>query len=310
MTNDTWGISGPTFLALYSALIVVVLVVGLRERRRLARPDHPTTPRDWGELPQEVAYLHGGADLAVYSALSALHQAGAVQPAGKGMVQAVGRPAPDASPLERAIHATAAVPVAPRRLAFHSAVASALTTIRARLVADGLLLTRERREAVRRVGFWMLAVVLLGLARIVAGVANARSVGFLIVLVLLAGVISVVWLARAPERTAAAAPLLADLRTRYDTLNPAMRPDWTAGGARAAAVGVAVFGVGAVWASAPAFADELEMQKAAALGGSSGGGYTGYGGDSGSASSCGGGGGGCGGGGGGCGGGGGGGCGG
>jgi uncharacterized protein (TIGR04222 family) len=298
MTNDTWGISGPTFLALYGALIVVVTVVGLRERRRLARPDRTPADRDWGDLPQEVAYLHGGADLAVYSALSALHQTGAVHPAGKGLVRTGGRLAPDASALERAIHATAVTPLSPRRLPFHGAVASALAAIRERLVADGLLLTRERREAVRRVGIWMLAVALLGLVRVVAGVANARPVGFLIVFVLVAGVIAVVWFARAPERTSAAAPLLADLRQRYDALSPAMRPDWTANGARAAAVGVAVFGLGAVWASAPAFADELEMQKAAALGGSSGGGSGGYvGGDSGgSGSSCGGGGcGGCGG---------------
>lgn len=308
MANDTWGISGPTFLALYGAVVVVVLVVGLRERRRLARPDRPAAQRDWGELPQEVAYLHGGADLAVYSALSALHQTGAVRSAGKGMVQSVptagsagGRTAPDASALERAIHAAATTPVASRRLQFHSAVAAALAAIRERLVTDGLLLTRERREAVRQVGFWMLAVALLGLVRIIAGVANARSVGFLVVLVLVAGVITVLWFARAPERTSAAAPLLAELRTRYGALDPALRPDWTANGARAAAVGVAVFGVGAVWASAPAFADELEMQKAAALGGGSSGGYVG-GGDGGSSSGCGGGGGGCGGGGGGCGG--------
>ncbi|WP_345413735.1 TIGR04222 domain-containing membrane protein [Pseudonocardia xishanensis] len=295
--GDTWGISGPAFLLGYGVLILVVLIAGVRERRRLARAARGAGQgRDWANLPQEIAYLNGGADLAVYSALSALHLAGVLQPAGKGQVQTGGRLGSEATPLERAVHAAAATPIALRRLPFHSAVAAALVAVRERLVADGLLLTRERRDAIRRVGFWMLAVAALGLVRIVAGVANARAVGLLVVLVIVAAVISVVWFARAPERTSAAAPLLAELRDRFDTLHPTMRPDWVANGARAAAVGVAVFGVGALWASAPAFADELELQKAAALGGSGGsGGYV----DGGSSSGCGGGGSSCGGGGGG-----------
>ena len=302
--GDTWGISGPTFLLVYTALGVAVLVAGTRERRRLARADRTAGQgRDWANLPQDVAYLNGGADLAVYSAISALHLAGVLHPAGKGQVRAAGRLGADATPLERAVHSAAVTPIALRRLPFHSAVAGALAATRERLVADGLLLTRERREAIRRVGLWMLLVAGFGLARIVAGVANARAVGFLVVLVIGAAVISVIWFARAPERTSAAGPLLAELRGRFDTLHPTMRPDWVANGARAAAVGVAVFGVGALWASAPAFADELELQKAAALGGSGGGSAGGYSDGGSSGSTCGGGGGGgCGGGGGGCGG--------
>jgi uncharacterized protein (TIGR04222 family) len=297
--GDTWGISGPTFLAFYAALIVVVLVAGVRARRGLAEPDRPVADRrDWGERPQDVAFLNGGPELAVYSALSAMHLSGAIATPTRGTVQAAGRLEPRATALERAIHATAATPTGQRRLQYHSAVAAALAATRDRLAVGGLLLTPERRARIRMVGLWMLAVTGLGLVRIVAGVANARGVGFLVVFVLVAAAISVVHLLRAPDRTAAGDRLLAELRTRHYELGPTQRPDWVAYGAGAAALGVGVFGMGALWAADPAFADELEAQKLAAWGGSSGGGYSGgtsSDGGSSSGSSCGGGGGGCGG---------------
>jgi hypothetical protein len=45
-----------------------------------------------------------------------------------------------------------------------------------------------------------------------------------------------------------------------------MRPDWVAYGPGAAATGVGLFGAGALWASDPALAEELALQRASAGG--------------------------------------------
>ena len=49
-----------------------------------------------------------------------------------------------------------------------------------------------------------------------------------------------------------------------------MKPDWAVYGPAGAALGVGIFGMGALWASDPAFADELAAPAAAAAGGSGG----------------------------------------
>ena len=312
--GDTWGIDGPTFLFLYLLLAAVVLVAAMRARRRIAGvgAGRTTAADRAGPLsgrPQDVAYLHGGPELAVWSALSAMHLSGTIATAGRGVVQAVGRPENRATELERAIHATATSPTPQHRLRYHGSVAAALDRIRERLVAEQLLLSEAQRDRIRRIGGWMLAVAVFGLVRIIAGVADARPIGFLVAATVVVAVIGLAQLVRVPQRTVAGQRALEFLRDKHSDLSPSMRPDWVAHGAGAAALGVGVFGMGALWASDPAFADELAAQKAAAATGGWSGGYSdsgssswtfgGAGDGGGGGSSCGGGGGGCGGGGGG-----------
>jgi len=300
--GDTWGVGGPTFIVIYLVIAVAVWVATTRVRRTLADPG-PTHPA--GDLtghPHDVAFLNGGADLAVTSALSAMHLRGTIAPQ-RGSVQAVGRLDPGSADsngddLERAIHFTTGSAVARRRLPFHGPVAAALATIEKRLVSSGLLLSAERRSRIQRTGSWMLGVAALGLVRVLAGTASGKPAGFLLVALLVVVVGAVVQLVRAPRRTRLGDRTLRELEQQHHTLSPAMRPDWAVYGPAAAALGVGIFGVGALWASDPAFADELAMQKAAAAGGGGfdGGGSFGGGDSGGGGSSCGGGGG-CGGGG-------------
>lgn len=300
-TGDTWGISGPTFLLAYLVIAVAVWVAGLRARRALAGPRDARFTGDLTARPHDVAYLNGGAELAVFSALSALHLRGAIT-SSRGTVQAVGRLDPGTDELERAIHFTAAGAVHRRRLPFHRPVETALTAAQQRLVAAGLLLSEEERRRIKQVGVWMLAVAGLGLVRLLAGIAEAKSVGFLVIAMLGVTVVAVVQLVRAPRRTTLGNRTLAALREEHHALAPEMAPDWTVYGPAGAALGIGVFGTGALWAADPAFADELAAQRVTAGGTSDGGSY--YGGDgsgssssdSGGGSSCGGGGG-CGGGG-------------
>ncbi len=290
--GDTWGLSGPTFIVIYLVIAVVTWVATTRVRRSLADPG-PTRPiGDLSGHPHDVAFLNGGHDLAVTSALSAMYLRGMIAPQ-RGSVQATGRLDHRADELERAIHFTAATAVPRGRLQFHTPVATALTSIQRQLTSTGLLISPEQRSHIRRTGFWMLGVAGLGLARILAGVAGGKPIGFLAVAFIGVLVVALVQLGRSPRRTRLGDRTLKQLADQHHALAPAMRPDWAAYGPAAAALGVGIFGVGAVWASDPAFADELAVQKAtAASGGGStdGGGCSSGSSDSGGGSSCGGGG--------------------
>ncbi|WP_219420211.1 TIGR04222 domain-containing membrane protein [Pseudonocardia nigra] len=255
-TADVWGISGSTFLLAYLVIATAVWLASSRARRALA--DHPA-PGPVGDLaarPHDVACLSGGAELAVYSALSAMHLRGTIL-SSRGTVRAVGRLGPDADELERAIHLVASAPVQHRRLRFHRTVLRALATPEHRLTAAGLLLPEEQRRRIRRVGGWMLAVAVLGLVRLLAGIAEARSVGLLVMALLAVTMVAAVQLATAPRRTRSGDRTLARLRAEHHALSPAVKPDWALHGPAAAALGIGLFGTSALWASDPDFAGEL-----------------------------------------------------
>ncbi|TCK20484.1 TIGR04222 domain-containing membrane protein [Pseudonocardia endophytica] len=293
--NETWGISGSTFLVIYIVLAVVVLGVAISIRRSL-RSGRPVSADGLQSRPEDVAYLNGGPDLAVYAALSSMHVEGSIAtsgPSAVGIVHSVGT-ARQASPLQNAIHGAAARPTPRRTLPVEPRVAAALAEIRDRLERAGLYLTEEQRRSYRRPAFLMLAVLAFGIVRAIAGVSNGRPVGFLSFLLFVVAGATLILFARVPLRTAAGDTALAAQRQRHTALSPSMRPDWGAVGAGGAALSVGVFGVGALLAAQPAFAEELEAQKSAAMGGGGGGFFSG---DGGGGGGDGGGGGGCGGGG-------------
>ena len=269
MSGDTWGISGPVFLLAYVLLVAGVTVAVVRTRRALAAgPARP--PDGLAQRPYDVAYLNDGAHLALCAALSAMRRGGTVVPAGRGAVVAAGRPDPRAEDLERAARRAAAAPVARAHLVRDGAVAAALGRIEGRLVEAGLLVSPDARCRMRRAAGWLFAVAGLGAVRVVAGIGNGRPVGFLVVLVAATAILAVVQRGAVPRRTRAGDAALRRLRDEHHVLSPTLTPDWTAYGPSAAALGVGVFGLGALWASDPAFADELALQRAAAASGSVG----------------------------------------
>ena len=263
-SGDTWGISGPTFLLAYLVLAIAVGAAVLRARRALADVSAERPASRMEERPYDVAYLNGDAQLAVTAALSAMYRAGTIKTAGRGVVVAAERPDSRADELERAIHHAAATgPVSRRALPAVGAVASALHRVEQRLIAAGLLLAAERRRRIRLSGGWVLAVGVFGVVRVMAGYANNRPVGFLIILVFLVTLFGVLLAGNAPRRTRAGDALLRRLATEYHSLAPSTRPDWAHYGPSGAALAVGVFGVGALWTADPAFATELAAQRAA-----------------------------------------------
>jgi uncharacterized protein (TIGR04222 family) len=261
-TAETWGISGPTFLLAYLLIAVAVGLAGFRARRALADPRTTSPVGDLTAHPHDVAHLNGGGELAVYSALAAMHLRGTITTA-RGRVQAAGRPAPGTDALEQAIHFTAAAPVARRRLSFQRPVVTALTQIEGRLVSGGFLLSDARRRQIRQVGLWMLGVAALGLVRVLADVAEARPVGFLVVALLVVTAVAVVQLGSAPRRSRGGDRALAALRAEHDGLSPDAEPDWQVYGPTGAALGIGIFGTSALWASDPGFARDIDAGRAA-----------------------------------------------
>lgn len=265
--GDTWGFSGPTFFAVYMVIAVAVGLAGIRARRAIADP-RPRPVLDLTAHPYDVAYLNGGPELAVYSALSSMHLAGTIAVEGRGSVRATARASTDA--LERAIHFAAAGPIPRHRLQSQRPVTTALDTISNRLVDAGLLLSAEQRRAYRAVGWWMLAVAGLGLVSLLAGIAEAKPVWYLSVALCAVTVVGVVQLTRAPRRSRSGDTELARLRREHGSLAPENEPDWAAYGPAGAALGVGIFGMSALWISDPAFADEIGAKRVAAGGGGSG----------------------------------------
>jgi uncharacterized protein (TIGR04222 family) len=332
--GDTWGISGPTFLVGYLIVGAGLYIAALRARRAAGtvgaevRSRHSraftarfTRPASGAKGdPYLVAFLNGGSKLAVLAGQSALRTGGLLGTDRTGAPGRADGPAPAARakwPLELAILAATDRPVPYSRLKSDLAVAAALRALSDELVRDGLLVSEHNRGLLRRWGLALLGLFALGVWRLVAGIGNGHPVGFLIPLLLAAGVGALLWYLRLPRRTPAGHAALERLRMMHSHLAPELRPDWAANGPSATAIGVGVFGAGAIWAADPVFAGELAVARATASVSGSLGGGAGSGGSSSSAfwgggSSCGGGSGGgssCGGGGGGgCGGGGGGGC--
>lgn len=285
LAADTWGIPGPTFIVAYLVLIVVAWSATLivRAALRSGGGGHPHTDRLAGS-PTDVAYLNEGPKLAVYAALAWLRAAGMLAPtrftswkrprgqssAGTRLRATGRRPAADASRMESVVYQAAAGGVEPSAIPKEPAVAAELDGVRARLTAAGLLTRPGWRAGYRLTALGMAAVTVLGLVRLVAGTANGKPVGYLVTLLLMSAVVTMVLL-QAPRQTGAGKRVLKQLRKPRQGLSPKMRPDWTAHGPAGAGLSVALFGVGAVWASDPTFAAGLGLANPSASSGRGGG---------------------------------------
>jgi uncharacterized protein (TIGR04222 family) len=293
--GDTWGIPGPTFVVVYTALIVGLLVAAMLARREIRAEPGRTPSTGWEADPNAVAFLNEGPALAVTAALSTLHVDGLIVAEGRSLrrVGAPGALTSRRTPLEQAVLAATSSAVTRPALGLDSGVQAALDRLRAGLVERGLLLDHDQIRRMRRWGWAMLAVLALGFARLCSGLAGDKAVGGLVLLLVVAGYATVRLLTRAPRLTAAADRELSRLRRDHWHLSPKLKPSWVANGAMAAGMGVALFGAGALWAADPAFADEIIARSAAASGGGSSSSCSSSGcggGDSGGGSSCGGGG--------------------
>lgn len=288
--GDTWGIPGPAFLLFFLATAIAVAIAAGVHRYVLFAGNSSARVDELG--PQQVAFLNGGDQLAVYASLGGLRAAGSIgSAAGKTLCHSGPLPA-GVTPLDTAVYNAAGRRIRARDVRTDQWVVAALEQLRAGLERAGLAVPAA---TVRIARLWALAgaaLVVLGLARLVAGMRNEKPVGLLILAIIVAIVLTLFMITKSTVRTRAATKGLSAIRKNYKHLSPSQSPSYATYGAAGAAMGVAVFGAESLYTMDPAFASEAEIQRISAGGDASGG----SGGSCGSSSSCGGGGG-CGGGG-------------
>ncbi|GIJ24058.1 TIGR04222 domain-containing membrane protein [Micromonospora lutea] len=264
---DTWGVPGPTFITLYLAATVIAVAVVLVRRRALLGGRAAPPADQLG--PQQVAYLNGGADFAVWTSLGTLRSRGAIGVDSERRLTADGPLPPAATQLDRAIHYAATQRIPARDLRRTEWVERALVELRDGLDQRGLALGPDRRAALRQGPLLLVALVVLGVVRIVAGLANDRPVWYLVLTVLALTALTIVLLVRVPRRTRAAEAALRTLRQRNRHLAPAANPAYATYGAAGAGMAVALYGTASLWALDPVFAQQAQIQRHVAAGGAS-----------------------------------------
>jgi uncharacterized protein (TIGR04222 family) len=272
--GDTWGISGPTFLRAYLVVGAIVLIGTLVLRRHV----FGGASASGSVSPEQAAYLNGGRRLAVYAALGGLRTAGAIDLDGSRRLRQAGPMPAGSTALDQAVYN--AVGQRPRDLVGDRWVADALQRIRYDLERAGLLTTVDKRRAASAGPLVLLALFAVGVARLVAGIANDKPVGYLVLTLIVLGVVTAVLLIRRPTRTRAGNEVLQALRASNRHLAPSQYPAWSTYGPDRAAMGVALYGTGALWAADPAFASAANVRRQVADAGYHGGGGSSCGGGS------------------------------
>ncbi|MDV6260481.1 TIGR04222 domain-containing membrane protein [Rhodococcoides yunnanense] len=292
--TDTWGIASAEFLRWYLLAAVLAVAATLVGNWLDAHRTVAASPTGRVLTPPEVGLLTND-EQAVMASLAILRGGNVIDSSGRARrgltdTERVQLDWFTRTVLERL--GTGKAPLVRSRLV--SNMSGACAQLRSALVDEGLMHGANARPMLARM-FPILFVAAVGIARIAAGIANEKPVGFLIVIVVLLHV-ALPFVIRRPRRTAPGNEALRRLRAENNYLEPRARPSFTAYGPSRAGMSAALFGAGALMVLDPAMAGALSYGSAHAGGAASFGlgGDSGGGGDSGDG---GGGGGGCGGGG-------------
>jgi uncharacterized protein (TIGR04222 family) len=250
---DTWGISSGAFLVLYVALLAGAgaLVYALRR----------TAVRDDGELRLEpdlqaceVAMLNEGPKLALATAAAGLRDAGALAVDADGALVVSGPLPSGAHPLERWLFGQVAA--GDRFRVWQLRREPVLGAMRDRLRELGLVPTRRQLAVVRLQALWFVSIAALGVARFDAGSANGKPVGFIGMLMLVAGGLAIACAVGAPART-----------QRGDRVLDALRADDREAALVAPAGTLALSGATSLWAADASLAAAVGLPRESGGGG-------------------------------------------
>ncbi|WP_027660047.1 TIGR04222 domain-containing membrane protein [Salinispora fenicalii] len=255
--SNTWGIPGPVFLGLYLVTAAVLVAIALQRRNEVLNG----STYDANLLgPQQVAYLRGGAQLAVWTALAGLRSAGAINVGPDRRLTASDSLPIGSTALDQAIHLAASRGLRAQELSSDRGVRQVVHQLRGELVQHGLALSAEQRAALRNAVLPLTVLFAIGVLRFGAGLANERPVGWLI-LAQVALLVVTILLFQRPWRTRTADRVLRRLHHRHTHLAPRHNPAYATYGATGAAMGVALFGTAALWAMDPGFAEQAQIQQ-------------------------------------------------
>src|SRR5690349_4989689 len=165
MTPNTWGIPGPTFLIIYLGAIVAAAILAAIHRRLLFAGDTRTDVERLG--PQQVAYLNGRDRQAIYTALGGLRAAGAIASGPDRTLTQTGPLPAGVTPLDTAVYNAAGRHIRARDVGSDPWVRAAVDELRERLENVGLVRTAAQRRTARLWAVAGVALVLIGIARLV-----------------------------------------------------------------------------------------------------------------------------------------------
>ena len=276
--TDTWGIASAEFLRWYLLAAVLAVAATLVSNRLAAHRSVPASPTGRVLTPPEIGVLTSDAQ-AVMASLAILRGAEVIDSRGSRR-----RILTDTEHMQLDWFTRTVLerlgggksPLVRSRLVAN--MSDSCAQLRSTLVDEGLMHgAAERSMPVR--AFPILFVTAVGIARIVAGVANGKPVGFLVAIVVLL-LVALPFVIRRRRLTTLGDAELRRLRAENDYLSPRSRPSFTAYGPSRAGMSAALFGAGALLMLDPAMAGALNYGSAHAGGAAS----FGFGGDSGGSS--------------------------
>lgn len=170
----TWGISPEDFTTLWLSLAGAAIVIAIITRMIIRASVNVTTD----DLPDDqLAYFDGGLDRLVLLGVAELHLAGAVTSTPDGKVVATGAELTAPSTTARTIYRA----LKPEGSTFNDirwvqSVRALMGPIRASLVEKEWVPNRRTRVKIRLASLPVWAVVVLGAARIIAGLGNGLGI--------------------------------------------------------------------------------------------------------------------------------------
>ncbi len=202
---NPFDLPGPEFLQLYAIVLIVAVIVAYLARWLLRLPGGAAPAPAFDLTPYEVAYLSGGAALAIDAAVVRLVQLGVLflDVGARRLSQrsVVALPA-RAHPLEQAVHRAAAEDIGTKVEKVRDETTAVADELREPLDELGLLIPRERVGLVRLVpGLVVLAATLFGVIKIFVGMSRDRPVLYLFLLVMVSIVPVVLFFANGSFRS-------------------------------------------------------------------------------------------------------------
>ncbi len=282
---NPFDLRGPQFLLFYILLIaIVVMVVAFFRRRSELAGVHGRVAMD---DPYLIAYLRGGKNEAIRTAIISLVDRGLLEVSGDYVKRsAVGAQTSARRTLEKELLECCKEQIQASSLFASPAFATATAELERQLAAQRLLPDHEIKSDRRRIYGAALAVLLLvAIAKIVVALGRGRTnVGFLIVLTIVALIVTAK--AAFPRTTAAGKAFLAEVRHMFESLRLRSAQLHTGGASSEVALLVAVFGVSALSGDAfgwtktlfPKAAQSSSSSCGSSCGGGCGGGCGGCGG--------------------------------
>jgi len=239
--SNVLDLRGPQFLGLYAVLFATALAVAFSLRRAMRGPAQ--VPPEAHRLgPYEIAAVAGGGQLAVNTAIASLCQQNVLMPQpGSRSLELTGATPRLADPLERAIYGFVNSNGKRTIQEIHRNVPTVY--VEERPTDLGLILPPERRLAVALASAApVIALLVLGIGKILVGIGRNRPVAFLVIFCILTLCAAILFLIKAPRRTRAGDALVAGLKSQNVALRSTARAAPRSLGTGELALAMALFG--------------------------------------------------------------------